>query len=144
MALASQLSGHAGLRPHSRHHAWSATICGAGHSQQRRAPQHPHGRRAPSAHRRELVGTLFLGHIASQKTVAQAVASAVFHEVSVDISATTSSENEPLEDPPTRVKATGRVIASEWLSNWRLAASVCGVRWRARNGAETSGPRRVH
>ena len=56
-----------------------------------------------------------LSQLAARKTVAHAAA-AVYHEVAVDISASTSSENEPLEDPPTRIKATGRVIASEWLA----------------------------
>lgn len=117
MALASSISGHAGLRPYP--HGWCTPCARAG--QRRRAK--------PLVHRRELLGasTLFVGsNLVTCRTVAQA-ATAVYHEVSVDITASANGKPEPVEDPPTRVKATGRILASEYaalrpdMGAWPLA-----------------------
>jgi hypothetical protein len=62
-----------------------------------------------------------------QQTVAQA-ATAVYHEVNITLPQDDVPEQEPVEDPPTYVTATGRIVASElvWVCGCWLLHAVDG------------------
>lgn len=73
-----------------------------------------------------LSGSAILGSaiLQNQLTVAQA-ATAVYHEVNVSLPSIDEADSpERPEDPPTYVTATGRIVASTYVS-WQSALDIC-------------------
>lgn len=67
----------------------------------------------PAPTRRELLGTAgSLWLLGQSKHSYARPATAVFQEISVQLPATEDASPEPIEHPPTFVKATGRIVAS--------------------------------
>ncbi|GBF98464.1 ser thr phosphatase [Raphidocelis subcapitata] len=94
------------------------------------------GTSPPSAHRRQLLagGALLVGlGAAHSPPCVAAAASTVFHEVAVPLPIA-GDDGVPLREPPTRVKATGRIVAigdlhgdlDKTLASLRLARVVEG------------------
>ncbi len=79
-------------------------------------PSATHQRWSQSIRRRELLatgGSLWLFNQFQQQHSSAQHATAVFQEISVQVAPSSDGNPEPVENPPTYVKATGKIVASE-------------------------------